>query len=151
MIFAIALMKKLIWLYSLLLSRLLVLVLLLLCALVVCIIRNRRATAASEKEYNVEASQMNGPPTIIATEYNPRSGPSPVYSAGGQPNTAYVIGNLSPQPPTPQMSGPSFPATVHYNHNYDGQKFFHMTAPPHQASFPDQPYPVSGLLSFIDL
>jgi len=120
------------------------LVLILLGVLVVCIIRNRRATAASEKEYNVEASQMNGPPTIIATEYNPRSGPSPVYSAGDQPHTAHIIGNLSPQPPTPQMSGPSFPATVHYTNNNDGQKFFHMTAPPHQASFPDQPYPQMG-------
>lgn len=118
------------------------LVLILLCVLVVFIIRNRRAAAAEEKEYNVEASQMDGPPTIIATEYNPRLGPSPVYSASGQPNTTHVIGNLSPQPPTPQMSGPSFPATVHhYNNNTDSQKNYHQTAPPYQASFPDQPYP----------
>jgi len=124
------------------------LVLILLGVLVVCIIRNRRAAAASEKEYNMEASQMEGPPTIIATEYNPRLGPSPVYSAGGQPNTAHVIGNLSPQPPTPQMSGPSFPATAYqYNSNNDGQRYFHQTAPAHQVSFPDQPYPFTGYSS----
>jgi len=123
------------------------LILILLCALAVCIIRNRRAAAASEKEYNVEASQMDGPPTIIATEYNPRLGPSPVYSAGGQPNT-HVIGNLSPQPPTPQMSGPSFPATVHhYNNSDDSQKHFHQTAPAHQVSFQDQSYPFPGYSS----
>ena len=134
---------------------LLVLVLLLLFVLVVCIIRNRRAAAASEKEYNVEASQMEGPPTIIATEYNQHSGPSPVYSADGHPKSAqFAIGSgrLSPQP----MSGPSFPATVHHNNNYnESQKFFNQTAPVHQVSFPDQPYPftgyssVSGVLSFI--
>jgi len=121
------------------------LILISLCVLVVFLIRNRRAAATSEKEYNVEASQMNGPPTIIATEYNPRLGPSPVYSDGGHPNTAHVIGNLSPQPPTPQMSGPSFPATVH--HNNDSQKHFHQTAPPHQVSFPNQSYPFTGYSS----
>lgn len=117
------------------------LVLLLLFVLVVCIIRNRRAAAASEKEYNLEASQMEGPPTIIATEYNQHSGPSPVYSAGGHPKSAqFAIGSgrLSPQ----SMSGPSFPATVHHTNNYnESQKFFNQTAPVHQVSFPDQPYP----------
>jgi len=122
------------------------LILILLLVLVVFIIRNRRANAASEKEYNVEASQMDGPPTIIATEYNPRLGPSPVYSSGGQPNTAHVIGDLSPQPQTPQMSGPSFPATVYHNNN-DSQKHFHQTAPAHQASFQDQSYPFTGYSS----
>jgi hypothetical protein len=120
------------------------LILILLCVLVVFIIRNRRAAAASEKEYNVEASQMAGPPTIIATQYNPRLGPSPVYSAGDQPNTAHIIGDLSPQP---QMSGPSFPATVHHNKNDDSQKHFHQTAPANQVSFPDQSYPFTGYSS----
>lgn len=114
------------------------LILISLGVLVVFILRNRRAAAASEKEYNVEASQMDGPPTIIATQYNPRSGPSPVYSAGGQP---HVIGDLSPQP---QMSGPSFPATVHHNKNDDSQKHFHQTAPPYQESFQAQSYPFTG-------
>jgi hypothetical protein len=126
------------------------LVLLLLFVLVVCIIRNRRAAAASEKEYNMEASQMEGPPTIIATEYNRHSGPSPVYSAGGHPKSAqFAIGSgrLSPQPPS-QMSGPSFPATVHHNNNYnESQKYFNQTAPVHQVSFPDQPYPFTGYSS----
>jgi len=120
------------------------LILILLCVLVVFIIRNRRAAAASEKEYNVEASQMAGPPTIIATQYNPRLGPSPVYSAGDQPNTAHIIVDLSPQP---QMSGPSFPATVHHNKNDDSQKHFHQTAPANQVSFPDQSYPFTGYSS----
>jgi len=124
------------------------LILILLGVLVVCILRNRRTAAASEKEYNVEASQLDGPPTIIATEYNPRLGPSPVYSAGGQPKTAHVIGDLSPQPPTPQMRGPSFPATVHhYNNDDDSQKHFHQTAPAYQASFQDQSYPFTGISS----
>jgi hypothetical protein len=123
------------------------LVLLLLFVLVVCIIRNRHAAAASEKEYNMEASQMEGPPTIIATEYNRYSGPSPVYSASGHPKSAqFAIGSgrLSPQPP-PQMSGPSFPATVH--HNNESQKYFNQTAPVHQVSFQDQPYPFTGYSS----
>jgi len=131
------------------------LVLLLLLVLVVCIIRNRRAAAASEKEYNMEASQMQGPPTIIATEYNRHSGPSPVYSTDGHPKSAqFAIGSgrLSPQPPSaqapPQMSGPSFPATVHHNNNYnESQKYFNQTAPVHQVSFPDQPYPFTGYSS----
>jgi len=121
------------------------LVLLLLFVLVVCIIRNRRAAAASEREYNMEASQMQGPPTIIATEYNRHSGPSPVYSADGHPKSAQFAigsGHLSPQPP--QMTGPSFPATVHHNNYNEGQKYLNQTAPVHQVSFPDQPYPSSG-------
>jgi hypothetical protein len=117
------------------------LILILLCVLVAFILRSRRAAAASEKEYNVEASQMDGPPTIIATQYNPRSGPSPVYSAGGQP---HVIGDLSPQP---QMSGPTFPATVHRNKNDDSQKHFHQTAPPYQESFQDQSNPFADYSS----
>lgn len=41
-----------------------VVVLLLLLCLVICVISNRRARAASEQEYNVEANQVEGPPTI---------------------------------------------------------------------------------------
>jgi len=92
------------------------LVLVSLLTLVVCIMRRRRASAASEKEYNVEASQVDGPPTIIATQYNPNSGPSPVYSGR---KSGYMTGNvdgrMSPQPP---MGGPMYPATAHhYNNN----------------------------------
>ena len=147
--------KKLILAFSVHFLWLLVLVLLLLGVLVVCIIRNRRAAAASEREYNMEASQMQGPPTIIATEYNRHSGPSPVYSADGHPKSAQFAigsGHLSPQPP--QMTGPSFPATVHHNNNYnESQKYLNQTAPVHQVSFPDQPYPSSGyspVSNFID-
>ncbi|KAF8966108.1 hypothetical protein BDZ97DRAFT_1809517 [Flammula alnicola] len=106
--------------------------------------RKRRAAAASEREYNVEASQVQGPPTIIATEYNPRSGPSPVYSSGHK-SAQFDIGHLSP---APQMSGPSFPATAHHYNNYTQPPPAYIsqnhTAPVSQVSFPDQPYPFGG-------
>ncbi|KAF9483684.1 hypothetical protein BDN70DRAFT_873529 [Pholiota conissans] len=116
-----------------------------------CIIRNRRRAAAEEKEYNVEASQVQGPPTIIATEYNPGSGPSPVYSAGGGYETAqqFDIGHLSP---SPQMSGPAFPAsTRQFNNSKDYYKgnlsvpsmAQSNTAPVSQVTFPE-PYPFGG-------
>jgi len=110
-------------------------VLVLLATLTVCIVRNRRASAASEKEYNVEASQVDGPPTIIATSYDPTSGPSPVYSAKMNGNHE---GRLSPQP----MTGPMYPATA-YNNNpyYASQQTY--TAPVSQVTFPNQPYPFS--------
>jgi len=112
------------------------LVLVSLLTLVVCILRTRRASAASEKEYNVEASQVDGPPTIIATEYNPTSGPSGVYSGR---NSGYMTGNmdghLSPQPP---MGGPMYPATAHH-YNFSQTH----TAPVSQVTFPDA-YPFTG-------
>ncbi|KDR72868.1 hypothetical protein GALMADRAFT_252180 [Galerina marginata CBS 339.88] len=111
-------------------------VLVLLATLAVCIVRNRRASATSEKEYNVEASQVDGPPTIIATSYDPTSGPSPVYSAN---MNGHQEGRLSPQPP---MTGPMYPATS-YNNNpyYANQQTY--TAPVSQVTFPNQPYPFS--------
>jgi len=109
-------------------------VLVLLATLTVCIVRNRRASAASEKEYNLEASQVNGPPTIIATSYDPNSGPSPVYSANG-----HQEGRLSPQPP---MTGPMYPATTYNNNSYYANQQTY-TAPVSQATFPNQPYPFS--------
>jgi hypothetical protein len=124
------------------------LVIILLLVLVGCIIRSRRRAAAEEKEYNVEASQVQGPPTIIATEYNPGSGPSPVYSAGYK-TAQFDIGHLSP---SPQMSGPAFPAsTRQYNNStsyYNNQlpvpsMVQNHTAPVSQVSFPE-PYPFGG-------
>jgi len=115
-------------------------VLVLLATLSVCILRNRRASAASEKEYNVEASQVAGPPTIIATSYDPTSGrASPVYS-GSKSGIPY--GGLSPHP---QMAGPMYPAAAHqYNNNpyYGSQQNY--TAPVSQVTFPNQPYPFTG-------
>jgi hypothetical protein len=113
-------------------------VLILLLVLTICIVRNR---ARAAKEMNVEASQVEGPPTIIATEYNPEMGPSPVYSSS---KSAYVT--------PPQMSGPSFPATaLHYNNDggsrgsyYRNNPNANHTAPVYQVSFPNQPYPFSG-------
>jgi len=107
-------------------------VLVLLATLSVCIIRNRRAAAASEKEYNVEASQVQGPPTIIATSYDPTSGTaSPIYNG----NKSGKDGGLSPYP---QMTGPMYPAAAH---RYNQQNY---TAPVSQVSFPNQPYPFAG-------
>ncbi|KAF4622116.1 hypothetical protein D9613_009301 [Agrocybe pediades] len=119
-------------------------VLVLLLTLVVCIVRHRRAAAASEKEYNVEASQVEGPPTIIATEYNPTSGPSGVYSAS---RSGHVDGRFSPNPA--QMSGPMMPATVYHQHwhPHSSNQVQNQTAPVTQSSFPNQPYPFTGYSS----
>jgi len=113
-------------------------VLVLLLMLVVCICRNRRVAVAAEKEYNVEASQVDGPPTIIATEYNPTSGPSRVY---GAQKSGHLDGRFSPQPPV-------FPATVHYQ-NYHPSAFTYQnqTAPVTQVAFPNPTYPFTGYSS----
>ncbi|KAF8803979.1 hypothetical protein BYT27DRAFT_7194687 [Phlegmacium glaucopus] len=102
-----------------------VFVLLLLFSLVFCVFQNRRAAAASEQEYNVEASQVHGPPTIIATEYNPTSGPSGVY---GGPRSGFRSGQTSAQ-----MTGPTYPVAA--------QVYNNRTAPASQPTFPNQPYP----------
>jgi len=106
-----------------------VVVLLLLLFLAFCVINNRRARAASEQEYNVEANQVNGPPTIIATEYNPTSGPSGIYES---PKTGFSVGQS-----TAQMSGPTYPVAAQvYNQ--------HRTAPVTQTTFA---YPFPGYSS----
>jgi len=102
-------------------------VLILLATLTVCIVRNRRTPAG---EYNVEASQVDGPPTIIATAYDPSLGPSPVYSARQSGN--------------PDMSGPMYPASVHQSNNKYLTSQPHHTAPGTQASFQNQSYPFVG-------
>jgi hypothetical protein len=103
--------------------------LLLLISVVICVMHNRRA-AASQREYNVEASQVDGPPTIIATEYDPTSGPSGVY---GGPRSGFRSGQSSAQ-----MTGPAYPVAAQV---YSNQ---HWTAPATQLTFPDQPYPFTG-------
>jgi len=108
-------------------------VLLLLFSLVFCVAHNRRAAAASEQEYNVEASQVHGPPTIIATEYNPTSGPSGVY---GSPRSGFRSGQTSAQ-----MTGPAYPVAA--------QVYSNRTAPASQPTFPDQPYPFTGYSPYI--
>jgi hypothetical protein len=108
-----------------------VVVLLLLLCLVICVIANRRARAASEREYNVEANQVDGPPTIIATEYNPTSGPSGIYEG---PKSGFSAGQSSAQ-----MTGPTYPVAAQvYNQNRT------VTAPVTQTSFP---YPLPGYSS----
>ncbi|PPQ77841.1 hypothetical protein CVT25_015335 [Psilocybe cyanescens] len=117
------------------------LVLVLLATLVICVIRNRRSSVVSEREYNVEASQVDGPPTIIATEYNPTSGPSGVYSGRKSPYTGNADSRMSPQP---QMSGPMYPETArHYSNNNQHSINQNHTAPHSQVTFPDA-YPFTG-------
>jgi len=98
-----------------------VVVLLLLLSLVICFINNRRARAASEQEYNVEANQVDGPPTIIATEYNPTSGPSGIYDG---PKSGFSGGGQS----SPQMSGPTYPVAAQVTNK-------NRTAPVSQTTF----------------
>ena len=103
-----------------------VVVILLLLCLVICVINNRRARATSEQEYNVEANQVDGPPTIIGTEYNPTSGPSGIYEG---PKSGFSAGQSSAQ-----MIGPTYPVAAQvYNQN--------RTAPVTQTAFP---YPFPG-------
>ena len=112
-----------------------VVVLLLLLCLVICVIYNRRARAASEQEYNVEANQVDGPPTIIATEYNPTSGPSGIYEG---PKSGFSAGQSSAQ-----MSGPAYPVAAQvYNQN--------RTAPVSQSTF-DYPFPGYSSVSPLSL
>ncbi|KAF9560593.1 hypothetical protein CPC08DRAFT_469804 [Agrocybe pediades] len=101
-------------------------VLVLLLTLVVCIVRHRRAAAASEKEYNVEAR------------------PSGVYSAS---RSGHVDGRFSPNPA--QMSGPMMPATVYHQHwhPHPSNQVQNQTAPVTQSSFPNQPYAFTGYSS----
>jgi len=102
-----------------------VVVLLVILCLVICVIHNRRARAISEQEYNVEANQVDGPPTIIATEYNPTSGPSGIYEG---PKSGFSAGQSSAE-----MTGPTYPVAAQvYNQN--------RTAPVTQTTFP-YPYP----------
>jgi len=100
-----------------------VVLLLLLLSLTACFMCNRRA-AASEV-YNVEASQVHGPPTIIATEYHPTSGPSGVY---GGPRSSFRNGQTGPQ-----MTGPAYPVAAQVSKNQT------RTAPVTQCTFPNPP------------
>ena len=108
-----------------------VVVLLLLLCLVICVINNRRARAASEQEYNVEANQVDGPPTIIATEYNPTSGPSGIYDG---PKSGFSGGQSSAQ-----MSGPTYPVAAQVTSQ-------NRTAPVSQTTFA-YPFPAYSSVS----
>jgi hypothetical protein len=103
-----------------------VVVLLMLLCLVVCVINARRARAAAEQEYNVEANQVDGPPTIIATEYNPTSGPSGIYEG---PKSGFSPGQSSAQ-----MSGPTYPVAAQV---YSQTRT--VTAPVTKTAFPNPP------------
>jgi hypothetical protein len=104
-----------------------VVILFVLLCLVICVINNRRArAAAAEQEYNVEANQVDGPPTIIATEYNPTSGPSGIYEG---PKSGFSAGQSSAQ-----MTGPTYPVAAQV---YSQTRT--VTAPVTQSVFPNPP------------
>jgi hypothetical protein len=111
------------------LTQLVVLVLLMLLGLVIYIIKRR--SSHDDEEYNVEAAQMEGPPTIIATEYNPTSGPSGIYSGG--PNGH---GTGKDKFPEREMSYPTQPLPA-----YQSDRLPTYTAPVSQTVFSDRPYP----------
>jgi len=109
-----------------------------------CVRRQRARSAAAASEYNVEANQVQGPPTIIATSYDPASGgASGVYEG---PNDK------------PEMTGPAYPVAAQVNQNFLGQpqsaplypggppgyRSQPQTAPANRAAFADQGYPFSG-------
>jgi len=108
------------------------LVLFLLLGLVIYIIVKRRRSQG-EQEYNVEAAQMEGPPTIIATEYNPTSGPSGIYSGGpnGQNKDSFTEREMT-------QAAVSHPLPA-----YQSERPPTYTAPVSQITFSgsDQPYP----------
>jgi hypothetical protein len=107
-------------------------VLLLLLALVICIFKRRGSPDQSaDQEYNVEAAQVDGPPTIIATEYIPNSGPAGIYS--GAPKSGHISGGKNSPP---EMAGPTVPVAA-----YHSERPPTYTAPVSQTSFSDQPYP----------
>jgi len=115
--------------YSRLLTELLVLVLLLLLGMVIHIIIKRRRSEANQ-EYNVEAGQVEGPPTIISTQYHPTSGPSRVYNSGSneQGNKDHFTER--------ELTAVSRPAP-----SYQSERPPTYTAPVSQVTFSDQPYP----------
>jgi len=106
------------------------LVLLMLLGLVIYIIVKKRRSQG-DQEYNVEAAQVDGPPTIIATEYNPTSGPSGIYSAGpnGSENKKDQLER--------EMTGPTRPISA-----FQSERPPTYTAPVSQTTFPDK-YPFS--------
>jgi hypothetical protein len=105
------------------------LVLLLLLSLVICVFVRRRTRAVADQEYNVEANQVEGPPTIIATQYDVTSGPSRVYSAGPK---SVENGNNTEM----SMKGPTMPVAA-----YQGERPPTYTAPVQQTTFAEQGYP----------
>lgn len=106
-----------------------------------CIRRQRARSIAAASEYNVEANQVQGPPTIIATAYDPASGgASGVYeSPKGKPEmtgpTYPVAAQINPEQP---QSAPLYPGGPP---GYGGQP---LTAPVNRVAFADQGYPFNG-------
>ena len=106
---------------------------LLLLVVVFVVIRRRRRAVAAQEEYGVDASQVDGPATIVDTAYHRRSGMAAVYSGGGRG--------------TPEMSGPSFPVAAQLPYG-DPTRVY--TAPANRAQFsrPEMPqysaYPFTG-------
>jgi len=108
------------------------LVLVLLLALVLYVI-TKKHRSQGDQEYNVEAAQVEGPPTIIGTQYNPTSGPSGVYGSG--PNGD---GNKD------RFTEREMTAVTHPLPAYQSERPPTYTAPVSQVTFSDQPYPFAS-------
>ncbi|KAJ2913420.1 hypothetical protein MD484_g6995, partial [Candolleomyces efflorescens] len=130
-----------------------VLVIMLLC-LCLCIRRSRRASAEAAKECTVEASQMQGPPTVLAATYNPGSGHS-IYAIGSAGSGAIPTAVI---PPTGEANGtapafptPGIPAAPYSPKPWvsegNGSASMPRTAPAHKTSFSggSHPYPFTGM------
>ena len=104
---------------------------------VVIYIIAKRRRSQSDQVYNVEAAQVDGPPSIIATEYNRTSGGlSGVYSTG--PNEQGTTGNKQDDSTKPGILAPTHPVP-----SYQSDRPPTYTAPVSQVRFADQPYPFS--------
>jgi len=93
----------------------------------------KRYRSQGDQEYNVEAAQVEGPPTIIGTQYNPASGPSGVYTSG--PNGD---GNKD------HFTEREMDAVTHPLPAYQFERAPTYTAPVSQVTFSDQPYPFAS-------
>ncbi|TFK38370.1 hypothetical protein BDQ12DRAFT_666106 [Crucibulum laeve] len=133
-------------------------ILFLVITLMLCVSRNRSSAraAAAATEYNVEAAQMQGPPALIATHYNPTSGPAGVYrtsagvyatSAGVQAsNPGTVPGVAYPARAQVYSHYGSQPQTDAYYSQLYGQPTQPRTAPASKVSFQqgEQAYSFGG-------
>lgn len=141
-----------------------VVVVLFLILLVIFVRRSRRraAEAKTQDDVTIEASQMTGPPAILAATYTPETGHSRVYSIGPDtggfsavpmtPAPALQSSRPTPAPPSAQpipsvhVQTPDFsdvPRSSSFNRFPSGPAGQPpKTAPAHKGNF--DPYPFTG-------
>ncbi|RXW21427.1 hypothetical protein EST38_g4416 [Candolleomyces aberdarensis] len=133
-----------------------VIIIIMLVSLIVCIRRSRRASAEAAKECTVEASQMEGPPTVLAATYNPGSGHS-IYAIGSSGSGAIPTAVIPPTAEsgrTPAGAVPAFPTPSVPAAPYSPKPWVSgssngstpQTAPAHRTTFSgSHPYPFTGM------